>query len=338
MNEDIGTTPEAEAPEVSERGFTEDEAAQELLRRMSPKAKDAEPDAESGPGDDAQEPKDDGHEDDSDASNQEGGEQSQEASEAKEVDIGGEKFKIPAQFAEVAQRMSAKAKEVEAGATRKFQEASELRKSAESRLEAVQQVEQLTQEQLDIAHDMRLVNARLQHVLNVEIGAARAEGDHAKLVELNAEALQLQQAGKDLSQRFNSAVTKLNESKAAQREGYRREQAAIVANFSKDWTAERKSDLYAYAAKRGIDVEKIQDAWMIQALDDAAYGAKVRESKPHEKRQPLPPSKTLAPGVAQRQTGAQAQAGQAMGRLKKSGSIEDATSALLALSKASRKR
>ena len=322
------TTPEGEVS----NGITEDQAVAQILGRWGvtdePKAEPAqeEPQEEAQ----AEQPEQ------GDAPVSEEPSEEPEQEDEAEIDVAGEKFKVPAQFKDTAQRIQAKAKEVEAGATRKFQEAAELRKSAETQLEAVKQLQKLATAQADLLADHKMVAKRLQQLESIDI----QNTDSDTLTRLNAEYNQLQAA----SRRIEAQLAKSHEEMTAE------ESKAVQAKIAhanevlktrvKGWGPEKAKSLTEYAISRGAPPEAlagITDAWMVEILEDAAYGRQMREHKSTVDKRIVQTPKTLKPGASGKTNAPVQRAEQAMQRVQKTGKVEDAAMALLARS-ASRNR
>ena len=322
------TTPETEVSQ----GLTEDQAVAQILGRWGVTDEPKTEPAQEEPQEEAQAEQPEG---DVQASEEPSEEPEQE--DEAEIDVAGEKFKVPAQFKDTAQRIQAKAKEVEAGATRKFQEAADLRKSAETQLEAVKQLQKLASAQADLLADHKMVAKRLQQLESVDI----QNTDSDTLTRLNAEYNQLQAA----QRRIEQQLTKSDEEMRA--EEMKAMQAKIAhANETlktriKGWGPEKAKSLTEYAISRGAPPEAlagITDAWMVEILEDAAYGRQMREHKSTVDKRIVQTPKTLKPGASGKTTAPAAKAEQALQRVKQTGSMNDAVAALLMRSQVKRNR
>lgn len=329
---DEQTTPETEVSQ----GITEDQAVNELLSRWGAQ-ETAEPEAEAAESAEAVQEGEPGPAEEATAEeSQEGAEQAEDDSGEIEVDVAGEKFSVPKAFQEIAVKMQAKAKEVEAGATRKFQEAADLRKAAESQIESAKQLQRIAHAQSDLLADHKMVSKRLQQLEQIDINQV----DTDTLTRLNAEYNQLQAAARRIEAQYAQSVEEMQKSEAEQMKAKLELAEKSLATDIKGWGPEYGKKLADYAISRGAPpdvIAGITDAWMVKILDDAAYGHAMRTAKLTDKRAALP-SKTLRPGAAgATKPAAQAKAEQAFSRLKKTGGVEDAAMALLTRS-ATRKR
>lgn len=180
-------------------GITEDQAASEMLKRWG-----ASDDKEKSP---APEPEDESTEEQptGDAESDDEPTETETESDDVEIDVGGEKFKLPPAQAEQAKRIEAKVKEIEAGTTRKFQEASELRKVAETQIQSAQQLQKIAHEQSDLIADHKMVERRLAALERIDINAL-ADSDPVALTKINAEYNQLVSAKARISRSISSPL------------------------------------------------------------------------------------------------------------------------------------
>jgi hypothetical protein len=326
------TTPETEVSQ----GITEEQAMQELLGKWGATEQE-EPEAEEAESQESTE-ETEAEQPEGDAEQEAEAEQTEEAEDASEVeiDVAGEKFKVPQAFAETAKRIEAKAKEVEAGATRKFQEAADARKAAEAQIESARQLQKIATAQADLLADHRMVVRRLQTLENIDINATDAD----TLTRLNAEYNQLQAARARIEQQYQQGLQQMQEEEGRAIAAKRELGEKQLSSKLKGWGPEYAKKLAEYAISKGAPHEvlnSITDAWMVEILDDAAYGAQMRQAKPDLKKV-AQPTKTLKPGsTGATKPAAAAKAEQALIRSKKSGRVEDAAMALLARS-ATRKK
>lgn len=321
------TTPEIQ--EVAEGGMTEDQAAQSLLAKWAPKADDEPKDApdpedeeettaEQSPEDDAQadeEPKDEGDE-----------------SGETEIDVGGEKFKIPAALAEQAKRIEAKVKEIEAGTTRKFQEAAELRKSAEASIQAAENLQKIAHEQSDLIADHKMVERRLSALERIDVNAL-AESDPVQLTKINAEYNQLQAAKQRIENQYRQTVQQSQELSTKQHQEKVQALNEFAKKSIKGWSNDYSNKLMEFSVQTlGFSPDALRTSInepLMRAIDLAYQGHKVRTADPKAKQ--ILDTKTLKPGsAAQAKTTAHQTYEQARKKLAKSGSTEDAAMALLA--------
>lgn len=323
------TTPEP--PEVPS-GMTEDQAASELLKRWGAES-DASPEPDEPEEDDAEQPEGDAQaEDESD-------EEGEESDDSVEIDVGGEKLKLPAVAKEVAERVQAKVKEIEAGATRKFQEAAELRKVAEAQTEAAQALSQISERELELRADARTIERRMQHIMSIDT-ASLAEQDPVALTKLNAEFNQLQIAYQRIQQEGGNLKAQSEAAQQAQEAERMKYLNDYAAKNIRGWGDDYSRTLLEFSVKElGADpavLRKVMSEPVLKALDLAYRGWKVQTADPKAKQAVA--TKTLKPGSAgQMKSNAAAAAEKATQRLRKSGSVDDAAMALLMRSSAKRR-
>jgi hypothetical protein len=310
--------------------MTEDQAASELLKQWGV-GEEALPESAE------EEESTDEPADEATSSEEEDSTEAESESGEVEIDVAGEKFKLPPAVAEQAKRIEAKAKEVEAGATRKFQEAADLRKAAEISATQAQQQQHFNQAQAHLLGELTLVQRRMQLFEQMDLNAY-AE-DPAQLTRINAEYNQLRSAKERIGmeiQRVYGLFTKDQQDNKAKR--LLAAQEFAKANI-KDFGTDNMKRHAAYAEKRGIpsaDMTELllQDPRLALILDDAEYGARVKASKPEQTKRITDATKTLKPGAGgQSKLTAANNALKANQRLQKSGRVEDAALALLARSK-----
>ena len=327
------TTPVA--PEVS-NSYSEESAAAELLKRMGGSdapEQDDEPQvqAEDQPeGDDSEQETEqsDGEQEEADAQ-----------SEEVEIDVAGEKFKLPPALAEQAKRIEAKAKEVEAGATRKFQEAADLRKFAESQIEAVKKMQEVATQQADLIADHRTISRRMAQIEQMDFNTL-AENDPVALTRLNAEYVQLQSAKQRVEAKYQQEEAKMQQETQAQTAQRFQRLADYAQKNIKGWSDEYSNTLLDFSVKQlGADPDALRAVMsepVIKALDLAYKGWKVSQLDPKLKQQVS--NKTMKPGAgSQAKSNVKAAVETAAKSLKKTGTVNDAAALILARSNTRRK-
>lgn len=321
-------------PQVAEvGGLTEEQAAQQILSRWKAKETKAEEPAQAEP----EAPQEQAQNADAQPEAEGQQEASDEAEEAEEeIDVAGEKFKVPRALSETAKRIQAKAKEVEAGATRKFQEAADLRKAAEAEKAAVAEMRKIAEATADLLADHKAVARRLQQLESIDINSTDAE----TLTRLNAEYVQLNAAKQRIEAAYHEKVKTIQTEETKARAARQEHAEKVLAQRVKGWGPELKKELAEYAMSRGAPaqaLEGISEAWMVEILADAAYGRKMREHKSTVEKRVVTTQPTLKPGASAKTQPTVQKANDAMARLKQTGRMEDAVTALLARSALKRK-
>jgi hypothetical protein len=314
------TTP---AEQEVEAGYSVDDAASELLKKWG-----ANPESEEESTEEVQEPE---QTEEVDAQTEETTEEEPEESDEVEIDVAGEKFKLPTVLAEQAKRIEAKVKEIEAGTTRKFQEAAEIRKVAEAKLQQVDQLQKFATENAELLADHRSVTKRIAALESLDASQLDAE----QLARLNREYMQLNGAKQRIEAAYQANYHKTTEVKQqAQAKEFERLNTWASKNVE-GWSAQYSETLMDFAVKElGADPDALRGIVsepVIKALHLAFQGHKVRTANPKDKQ--VLSTKTLKPGAAgQVKTNAAKQVESATARLKRSGSVDDAASLLLARS------
>lgn len=308
-------------------GLTEEQGVQELLSRWADKDKPAPKETEPEVTEEEQ-PK-------GEAQTEEVSAEEPEESGEIEIDVGGAKFKGPKEHAETFKQVEAKVKEIEAGATRKFQEAADLRKAAEAQTQAVVQLQKIAESNADLLADHRMVTRRMEQLEGIDINSV----DTDQLARLNAEFTRLQAAKTRIEGQYQQNVHKMQEENTKAVQAKREHAEKVISAQIKGWGPEYGKKLAEYAINRGAPAEvlnSVTDAWMVQILDDAAYGYAMRQKKPDLTKRVVETQKTLSPGSGTK-SATVAKVQQAETRFKKSHSVEDAAQLLLARSQAKRK-
>jgi hypothetical protein len=323
MNET--TTPETE---VGTSGLSEEGAVQELLGKWAKAEQPPEEETTEEPAPEQAEQ--------ADAPEPEEAEAEPEAEADTEIDIAGEKIKLPAALRDVAKRIEAKAKEVEAGATRKFQEAADARKAIDAERAAISQLRAVAESQADLLADHKMVTRRLSQLEQIDINSV----DTDTLTRLNAEYNQLQAARGRIEQTYKTNVAQLEEKQTEALRARQEHAEKVVSQKIKGWGPEKAKSLAEYAIARGAPAEAlngITEPWMVEILEDAAYGRQMREHKSTLDKRVVQAQPTLKPGASTTQPKAAVKAQDAMTRLAKTGTTADAAMALLARSQVRKK-
>jgi hypothetical protein len=327
MNE---ATPETEGSV----GLTEDQGVSILLEKWS--AKEKAPSPKEKPEQTAETPT----EEETEVEQPEGQAQTEESTEEEpgeiEIDVGGAKFKAPAALSETFRQVEAKVKEIEAGATRKFQEAADLRKAVELQSQSVAQLQKVAMENADLLADHRMVARRMAQLESVDIQGTDAE----TLTRLNAEYNQLQAAKTRIEAQYQQNVGKMREEDSKALKAKREHAEKVLSSQIKGWGPEYGKKLAEYAISRGAPpqaLEGVSEAWMVAILDDAAYGHAMRQKKPELTKRVVETPKTLSPGGSGSKSATVAKVQTIEQRFKKTHSVDDAVQLLLARSQARRK-
>lgn len=251
-----------------------------------------------------------------------------------ELDVAGEKFKLPKALQEQAEKIQRKVKDLESGTRKKFDEAAEIRKAVEAEREQVQFIGKLATQHTDLLADMRATTREIEH-LNAIDWAAASDQDPVAAQKAMARLMTLQHT----QQRIGAQLQEATRQMAAREQELRSQQAArgterlskLIPNLS-DAT---KQDLAQYISQRELTPEGKAALWdpeVVAAFHDAKKYRELMAAKPVEKRA-VEAQKTLRPGTAATPTSsAKQRADEAKKRAFKSGSTDDLAAALLARS------
>lgn len=327
-------------PEVT-TGSTVEQAAQNLLARWQ--GKQATADASAAESEDSAQ--DDGEESQDEQSDEDDAEAGDNAPEAQttepeyELEFGGSKFKLKSsELKDRVAEIQAKAKDLEGGATRKFQEAAELRKSLEAEREQIQQLGKLAVEHTELLADMRSTQREIEQLQGVDWNAL-SDSDPVTAQKAMARLMTLQNS----QQRIGAGIQNAQRQMQARDAEIRSQQAqrgneqlkALIPSLS-DAT---KAELSAYVAKRDLTPagrEALWDPEVVAAFHDAMKYRAMQSAKPEAKRAVEAP-RTLTPGKAVGpQSGAQKRVQTAREAVRTTGKTHDVANLFLARMKAQR--
>jgi hypothetical protein len=322
------TTPEHQ--EV-EGGMTEDQAAQSLLDKWAPQDDDdpkesteAEPteEAEAEQTDEVDAQADDDTE-----------EEAEESDDSETVNLLGEDFKFTKEVAPEVKRLAAKVKEMEAGSTRKFQEAAEVQRVAAAEYERATRLRAAVDANRPLVAQLAFMDHRLNELSQINVREL-AQTDPVRLTEINAEMNNILFSRPKVQAQFDSAVQQIDQLEEQAIADKMPRLVEYAQRNIKGWSAKYNQEIEQFAVRElGFSdrkaLLKILDIPMLKAIDLAYQGHKVRTADPKAKQ--LLNTKTLKPGSAvQAKTTAHQSYEKARKQLSKSGSTEDAAMALLA--------
>lgn len=305
--------------------MTEDEAASALLSKWT---------QDEPPEEEVTEEAEQEQTDEVDAQADDEPEAEPEESDEVEIDVAGEKFKLPPALAEQAKRIESKVKEIEAGTTRKFQEAAEIRKVAESEIQAAKALKEIAIQQSDLIADHKQVSRRLQALESIDVNAL-AEQDPVALTKINAEYNQLMAAKSRIESAYQQAVSQEGAVSEQQTAAKLKHLNEYAQKNIKGWSDQYSQTLLEFSVNQlGADPTSLRAMMsepVLKALDLAYRGWKVQSTDPKSKQ--VNTTKTLKPGSNQMKTTVKAEVDKATQRLRRSGSLDDAAALLLTRSK-----
>lgn len=316
-------------PAQPEASYTEESAAQAFLGLMKGQAKEATPeesvtetpDAEVADAEPSEQPQ--GTADDAPADD-----------EADiEIDVAGAKFRLPAALAEQARTIQTKVKELESGATRKFQEASDLRKQVEAERESVAKYREAAQAQIDLMADYRAVTRQIEAIQQSDLSAL-SEADPIAAQKQLAQLMTLQHTQQRIGAQMQQAMQAMQAEEARRNAELVQKGIERVSKSIPDWSEAKAKELAAYATSRGLSDAAMRaanfDPALIEILHDSMTLKAIREKKPETKRANEAP-KTLKPtGSGTSQSAGRERFEKAKQEHRKHGSLESAAGAFLA--------
>ena len=328
MEQNAATTPAT--PEVA--GYNEDGAAQALLARWGVKPEKATDNASESESP-AAETTESSASEQADEATADGA--AKDADEAVEIDVAGEKFKLPKALAAEAERIQRKTKELEAGTTKKFQEVAEIRKAVEAEREQATQLAKFAREHTDLLADARATMRELDRMSQVD-WQTWSDQDPVAAQKGLARMMSLQNAQQRIAGALQDAAGKMSAAENGLRQQQFERGQAVLAKLAPDLANDTaKRELAAYIAQRDLTPEgraALYDPEVVAAFADARRYRELQAARPGiEKRAaeaPRPALKTSAGNTVQ--SAQKAKANEAVDRLKKSGRVEDAAAALLA--------
>lgn len=323
------TTPAS--PEVDAYHTTED-AAQALLARWNSRAETPTAEADESEGQATDESDEPAAEQADEATADAAGERETQPEDELEIDVAGDKFKFPKSLNEQAQRIQQKVKDLEAGVTRKFQEAAELRKAAEQDRELTQFVGKLTSQQTELIADMRATQRELEQLNGVNVMQLH-ETDPVAASRVTARLVQLQGQQQRINAQLQDATSQMRQAEQQYRAQQSERGMAALQKLVPNLTDTTKQELAQYIAQRSLTPEgqaALWDAEVVAAFHDAKRYREMMAAKPAAKA-PVAPAKTLRPGTAAApSSSARARADQLKARAYKTGATDDIAAALLA--------
>ena len=328
--ENTDTTPAA-APEVPS-ALTESQAAQELLARWQSKA--PKPDAKPAP----KEPEAAADEVEPEATDEQPEEGDAEA-EAEgtaapvvedvefDLEFAGRKHRItPKTLKTDLEKLQAQAKDLEAGSTRKFQQAAEAAKRAEQLGEVVQQ-------HADLYADYRTVDREIQRIGQMDLDAL-SDSDPVAAQKQLAQLMQLQQAQTRIVGALQEAAQKMTQTRQSLASERAAKGAELLEREIKGWGPTLQSELLAYSKTQGVSddtLANLYDPAIVKMMYKASRYDALQSAKMKTVAAAKAASPTLKPAsAAAKQSQATQKLAKLNDRLSKTGKVEDAANLFLA--------
>jgi hypothetical protein len=324
MENEVADTPATESAS-SDAPLSMDQAVEALLGKpeRSPKRDDA-PAAEEAP---PQRDADEAHDTEQAPADAQDEAATDVQSDEYEFDLAGHKFKFSKESVkDVIPQVQAKAKELEAGSTRKFQEAAEARKAAES-------FQNLVAQNVDLFAEARYVHGEMQRLQSIDFNAL-TDADPVQALKLQNSFMQLQGRAQQLNQSIQQASSQIK----AQQDEQRTKAVSEVRNYAqssiKGWTPDLDKALGEYVSRLSVKPDSVQslttDPRMYEVLVKAYKYDALQSGKPLADKKVATASPAVRPNSANNTvTSAQVRARDAWGKFEKSGRMDDAVEAYL---------
>lgn len=272
---------------------------------------------------DEAEPDDEAAEESTEEAEEADPEEDSEADDLVEVEIEGKTYKVPQELQKGYLRQS--------DYSRKMNEVSAKEKTYTQRIEQVEALGQMAEKRAEVLADIKSIDARIEQYKGIDWATAKAEKPaEAALAAL--ELMELQNARRDAQERAQNVEKEFGEGRSKINADKR---DAMVAALEKDlpgWGDELGGKITSYARELGYtdgDLLQVTDPkWVIAMAKAMKYDA-LQKSKGEIKAKVKDAPKVVKPGAARVKVDAKTDA---MARLRKSNSLDDAAAAFLAQS------
>jgi hypothetical protein len=316
-------------PEV-DGGYTTEQAAEALLTRWQGKQEqpaDADADEPEAASEDDEERDTEQEQSDEDDADGEG-----DASEAQdepeyELEFGGSRYKVkPSDLGRRVNELQSKLKELEGGATRKFQEASQIRKQAE-------EMGAMAAAQADLYADFRAVNREIERIQGSDL-TSLSDSDPVAAQKEIARLMQLQQAQQRIGAQLQQTAAHMTQyrqhSIVQEVEGVKQHAQSRI----KGWSPELDKALGDYVQRVQVRDQSLSALVTDPAMYEMAVKAykfdRMQAAKPADKRA-VQAQKTLKPQSASAQSNsARAKTDDLVKRIRSGGSTADVANLFLA--------
>lgn len=310
--QDQAPTPETQNPQGEPEDLGSlDAAAAAFAARLEPaqeaQTEEAEPDPES-----AEETEPEADEADPD--------EESEAGELVEVEIEGKTYKVPPELQKGYLR--------QADYSRAMNAVTEKEKAYTSRIELIDQMEKTADERSEALAQVKLIDERIKAYDGVDWAKAKADSP-AEAAMAAIELMQLKDARKEAVNAAAQVARKLTEGKERLLSEKRADMEKALSKSLKGWGDEMGAQVSRYAVESGWSVEALRnltDPNVVVALDKARRFDALQKSKEGLKAKAKDAPQVVKPGAARPRTDARQEA---IGRLRNSGSMDDAAAAFL---------
>lgn len=241
--------------------------------------------------------------------------------ELAEVEYEGKTYKVPPELEKALLR--------QADYSRRMNEVSANEKAYTQRLESIEGMEQAAELRAKHLAEVAQIDAHLKQYEGIDWNAAKAQNP-AEAALAAVELMTLQQRKEQALREAESASSKFREEQGKLDAEKRSELAKALDKDLPGWRGELGVKLTQYAESKGIPPQKlsqITDASVLVALNKARLYDELQASKPAIKAKAASAPPVTKPG-APRRTDAKTEA---LARHRKSGSIDSAADAFLAM-------
>lgn len=240
-----------------------------------------------------------------------------------EVEYEGKTYQVPPELEKALLRQS--------DYSRRMNEVSAKEKTYEQRLAAIDGIEKAAEARAEVLAEVKAIDAQIEQYKAIDWATAKAENPAGAALAA-VELMTLQQQREALNRKAEDAANSLKGEREKLNAEKAMEFAKALDKELPDWRGAAGLRLTEYAAKQGIkpqELAALQDARLILALEKARKFDELQASKGalKEKAKTAPP--VNKPGAPR--ANSQSPKTEAMARLRKSNSIDDAAAAFLAL-------
>lgn len=205
--------------------------------------------------------------------------------------------------------------------------ASETKKAYEQRLEVVESLEKSAEKRGEALAEVKLIDARIKTFDGIDWAKARTENP-GQAAMAAVELMTLKDQRKDAVQAAANVAREITEGNNKLLETARGDMDAVLKKDLKGWGDELGTKLTRYAQEHGVSLKTLQqltDPGVVIALDKARRYDELQANKAAIKAKAQPAPQVVKPGAPRKPDGKS----DAMARLRKSNSTEDAIAAFM---------
>lgn len=266
-------------------------------------------------------PEDGPADDDSKEAEEADPEDESEGEELVEVEYEGETFKLPPKLQKALLRQS--------DYSRKMNEVSTLEKTYSQRIEQVQALGEVAEKRAEVLADIKAIDARIEQYKGIDWATAKRDTPaEAALAAL--ELMELQNARKDAQERASNIEHEFEEGRQRTHAEKRSEMVKALEKDLPGWSDELGTKLTQFAIASGISeafLRNLTDPQVVIALNKAMKFEALQKSKGELKAKVKDAPQVVKPGAPRVKSDAKTDA---MTKLRKSNSLDDAAAAFLA--------